>query len=64
MGIERTQGEILAYYEGRRDSTRLWAWWKDGIQYVGSGVYTLDYALKELDKGEAEHLEKFLTKDR
>ena len=40
--------EIKAYFQGKRDGAKLYAWWKDGTQYVGSGVRTLPQALEEL----------------
>lgn len=41
-----------AYYEGLRDGVTRYAWWKDGTQYVGSGVYTLADALNTIDQAE------------
>ena len=35
----------LAYFKGQQDATRLWAWWKDGTQYVGTTGHTLAQAL-------------------
>lgn len=33
-----------AYDKGFRDALESFAWWKDGVQYVGSGVFTLEAA--------------------
>jgi hypothetical protein len=44
-----------SYIEGKREATREWAWWKDGVQYVGSCGKTLAQALdiiaEEEEKG-------------
>jgi len=37
------------YRKGYEDGLRDFAWWKDGIQYVGCGT-TLKQALKEAEK--------------
>lgn len=36
--------------EVRIDEAKKWAWWKNGIQYVGRGVYTLKEAISEIEK--------------
>ena len=45
--------ETLDYYDGfyagMKEGIRLYAWWKDGIQYVGSTGRTLKEALDEVD---------------
>lgn len=42
------------YLEGLKEGIWRYAWWKDGIQYVGAGVYTLEQAraaiVAELDQ--------------
>ena len=38
------------YKFGMREGVKTFAWWKNGIQYVGSGNYTLEQALKEIDE--------------
>ena len=35
---------------GRKDGIWRFAWWKDGVQYVGSCGTTLKKALEELDR--------------
>ncbi len=35
------------YDEGFKDGLRAYAWWKDGVQRVGSTVYTLDQAIED-----------------
>ena len=42
------QAEI-SFKEGKKEGIRLFAWWKDGIQYVGTCGTTLEKALKEID---------------
>jgi len=41
------------YYDGLREGIRMYAWWKEGIQYVGTTGRTLQRALKEIDEEEA-----------
>lgn len=36
---------LSAYIQGKREATIDWAWWKDGVQYVGSYGKTLAQAL-------------------
>ena len=54
MGKE--DGYLKAYEEGYldgvREGIRRYAWWKDGIQYVGSCGGTLRDALQELERRE------------
>ncbi len=38
------------YREGYEDGLRAYAWWKDGIEYVGSCGTTLKQALREAEK--------------
>ena len=39
-----------AYREGFRQSLLDYAWWKDGTQFVGSGVKTLKQADEDFEK--------------
>jgi hypothetical protein len=48
MNIE----ESKAYYNGMRAGLTLYAWWKDGVQYVGTCGTTLEDAIIEIDKEE------------
>ena len=41
--------EVNAYFDGARAGIRLWAWWKDGQQYVGSTGTKLEAALDMLE---------------
>lgn len=36
----------------------MYAWWKDGVQYVGTTGKTLAKALEEINKEEAARLER------
>ena len=36
-----------AYSRGYEEGVRAYAWWKDGVQYVGTCGKTLEQALKE-----------------
>lgn len=46
------------YYDGKREGIRLYAWWKDGKQYVGTTGTTLKEALKEVSKEKEKAWEK------
>jgi hypothetical protein len=36
-----------SYFEGMRSGIILYAWWKNGKQFVGTGKKTLNQAIKE-----------------
>jgi len=55
----RSYEEIKAYYHGRKRGVASYAWWKDGVQYVGSGAYTLYQALEELTHLEQGAMQAF-----
>lgn len=38
-----------AWIKGFKAALRVYAWWKDGVQYVGCGVYTLEQELAGVD---------------
>lgn len=40
------------YYAGLREGLRQYAWWKDGLEYVGSCGTTLAAALSHVDAKE------------
>jgi hypothetical protein len=50
--------KIKAYYQGLKEGVRMFAWWKDGVQYVGTCGTTLKEALKEVDEEELGRLSK------
>jgi len=39
---------VRAFYQGLKHGVERYAWWKDGVQYVGCGVYTLKEALQDI----------------
>lgn len=41
---------------GMKEGIRLYAWWKDGLQYVGTTGMTLKEALEEIDKVKYSHI--------
>ena len=49
-------GYYDGYYEGMRRGITLYAWWKDGTQYVGTTGRTLKQALDEVNALEYSHL--------
>jgi hypothetical protein len=50
MTEKKTEREIIAYYDGCSHTLVQWAWWKDGVQYVGCGIYTLNQIIAELNQ--------------
>ncbi len=40
--------QSMAYYSGLREGISLFAYWKDGVQYVGTTGKTLKDALAEI----------------
>ena len=52
--MERPKGS--EYYEGLREGVRRWAWWKNGVQYVGSTGTTLSEALRQVNEEEMKLL--------
>lgn len=38
---ELTEREQRAYRAGFADAMSAWAWWKDGVEYLGSGMSKL-----------------------
>jgi len=43
---------MKTYFDGVREGLRMYAWWKDGVQYVGTTGRTLKEALGEVDQAE------------
>jgi len=43
---------MKTYFDGVREGLRMYAWWKDGVQYVGTTGRTLKEALVEVDQAE------------
>jgi hypothetical protein len=48
QAIAIEQAEV-SFKAGMKAGIRLFAWWKDGTQYVGTCGTTLEKALKEID---------------
>lgn len=46
-----------AYYNGIREGIEQYAWWRDGVQYVGTTGTTLKDALKQIDSEEKRAIE-------
>ncbi len=47
-----TKEEALAYIEGMKAGFHEYAWWKDGVQYVGTTGKTLAKAIAPLIEAE------------
>lgn len=48
-----------AYYEGLRDGVHRFAWWRDGVEYVGTTGSTLQQALADINSAEEHLLEQY-----
>jgi hypothetical protein len=55
-----TKELIYAHYDGLREGVRMYAWWKDGVQYVGTTGRTLREALVDIDVREKRELVKVM----
>jgi hypothetical protein len=49
---------VAAWYDGLRAGVRRYVWWKDGEQFVGSGVYSLGQALARIDLDQVEQIDR------
>lgn len=49
------------YIRGLKAGVRLYAWWKDGTQYVGTCGTTLKHALERIDKEETADKSDYYT---
>lgn len=49
---EATAAERAFFTAGKIEGVRLYAWWKDGVQYVGHCGTTLAQAIERIKKGE------------
>ena len=52
--------QINAFYEGMKEGIKLYAFWKDGIQYVGGNGKSLSEALKNIEVLRADRMEALL----
>jgi hypothetical protein len=57
MAKEITEQMIKTFYDGVLEGITMYAWWKDGVQYVGTTGKTLEKAIEEINKEEAARLE-------
>lgn len=57
--LKYTEAERKIYRDGFMAGAKygisLYAWWRDGVQYVGCGVLTLKAALEKLINDIEEH---------
>ena len=44
-----TEKEKEAYRLGIEDGLRAFAWWKDGVEFLGNGTHTLKDILEEIE---------------
>ena len=51
----RTPEEKIAYFQGVKAGIRLYAWWKDGSQFVGTCGTTLKVALERIELLQTPH---------
>jgi hypothetical protein len=51
--------QTRAYYQGLREGVERFAWWRDGVQYVGTTGRTLKEALDAIDQQEKELFAKY-----
>lgn len=49
--------DLKTYYRGLREGVRMYAHWKEGVQYVGTTGKSLESAIKELNKEEELRLQ-------
>ena len=51
--------QLRAFYKGLRDGVAMYAYWRDGVQYVGTYGRTLDKVINELNDEEAALLKRY-----
>ena len=51
-------GRIHEYYNGMIEGVRMYAWWKDGVQYVGTTGRTLNQAIGNIEADRDEALRR------
>ena len=51
--------QTRAYYKGLREGVERFAWWRDGVQYVGTTGRTLKEALDAINQQEKELLARY-----
>ncbi len=48
--VQDSKSFLSGHAAGVAEGISKYAWWKEGVQYVGSGVWTLEQALANLDQ--------------
>jgi len=61
MDFQLEKEKIELYFNGQKDILKQYAWWKDGIEYVGCGVETLKEALEDINNTEHHKLDCLLN---
>lgn len=51
--------QTRAYYEGLREGVRMYAYWKEGVQYVGTTGKSLREAIATIDLDESNTFKKY-----
>jgi hypothetical protein len=51
--------QTRAYYKGLREGVRMYAYWRDGVQYVGTTGRKLNDAISDLDQEEQDWLKRY-----
>jgi predicted heme/steroid binding protein len=51
-------GRINEYYDGMIEGVRLYSWWRDGEQFVGTCGTTLKQAINNIEAERKEALER------
>lgn len=51
-----SQYAVRAFYMGKREGVREYAWWQNSRRYVGSGAASLERALSLIDEEEKAEL--------
>lgn len=54
--IMSEKAEINAYYDGVNEGLWKYAWWKDGVQYVGTMGTTLKEAVAKVEEERKQQL--------
>ena len=52
------KAEINAFYDGLVEGVHMYAWWKDGVQYVGTTGKTYRQALADMEEERTKALAK------
>ena len=51
--------QTRAYYKGLREGVSNYAYWRDGVQYVGTTGRTLKEAIGDIDREEKDLLKRY-----